>query len=164
MPTAIDLSKRATVERLPRDWRDELELVRKINSQYSVYREGTWCFLIDTTRNTVAVQCPLTRRRRMGTVCYHPEYTVTNMRYRGKGLAVQLYRELLRWGAVLVSGDQQSVGSQRLWGKLCADQQITVWAYNAAEGWDQCVQDEEGIPDCSWAVYERPTQLFAQWG
>lgn len=164
MPQAIQLSKQCAVEQLDADWRDTMQLMKRVNSTYSVYREGTWCYLIDVKRERVAVECPLSRRKRAGNTVYHPDYTKTHMRYRGQGLALLLYKTLLKLGVQLVSGDSQSVGSRKLWGKLCGTRGVTVWARSGSE-WDTCARDPyTGYPDCEWDPYERNTTLFAVYG
>jgi hypothetical protein len=162
MPVAIELSKTSSVERLPRGWREELEFMRRVSSRYSVYRSGTWCYLIDVQRNVIAVECPLSERKRLGMRVYHPEYTRTNMRYRGQGLALQLYRALVLEGVTLVSGDSQSEGSRKLWGKLAAARGVAVWA-RRGNTWSHCELDTvTGYADCDWDVYELSgTTLYA---
>ena len=141
MPSAIKLSRVTSVERLEKDWKDHLIFVSKLNKQYSVYRAGTaarpWFYLIDVQAEKVAVECPLTRKRRAGVIAYHPEFTKTHMRYRGKGLAVTLYNAMIKWGVVMMAGTCQSVGSQKLWAKLAGQRNIDVWAVKKDQ-WEEC--------------------------
>lgn len=141
MPAPISLSKVTSVEKLDRDWREHLTFVRKVDKQYSVYRSSSetkpWFYLIDVQANKVAVECPLTRKRRANMYVYHPDFTATSMRYRGKGLALKLYTAMIKWGIVLMAGTSQSPGSQKLWAKLTKQRGIEVWGVSKGK-WEEC--------------------------
>jgi hypothetical protein len=141
MPHAIDLSRVTSVETLERDWRDYFKFVSKVDKQFSVYYTGNDArptfYLIDVCANKVAVECPLSRKRRAGMNVYHPDFTKCHMRYRGRGLAIKLYTAMLKWGVVMMAGTCQSEGSQKLWAKLCNQRGIEVWGFNKGQ-WEEC--------------------------
>lgn len=161
MPVAIDLTKRVYLEKLTADMFDDLEFMGNIDKQYAVYRDVhstgrlQWIYVVDTKTNKLAVECPLTKRKRQGQVCYHPEYTKTDSRYRGRSLALRLYVFLIKAGLVLQAGDSQSAGSQKLWARLAKTAGIEVWSMRN-KVWEECFTCEvtDRLDTLCWDPYE----------
>lgn len=162
MPVAIDLSKRVYLEKLTEDLFNDLEYIGKIDKQFAVYRDVAnttrmreWIYVVDTHKNKLAVECPLSRRKRQGTICYHPDFTKTDSRYRGRNLAFRLYVFLIKSGVIITAGDQQSTGSQKLWAKLAKAANIEVWSQRG-KAWQECFVCEatDRLDTMEWDPYE----------
>ena len=156
----IELPKRNYLEKVSDDWHSEHRYMGTLRGGYKVYsfikrkKNEEWVFVINPEGTQVVVDCPLTRRLRAGQECYHPDYTRTDSRYRGKNLALNLYIFLLKKGVILQAGEQQSRGSQKLWLKLAKQPNNT---------WNNCFPcNIENIIDTdSWHPYQENCYTFA---
>jgi hypothetical protein len=162
MPVAIELTKRVYLEKLTEELYEDLEYFGQLDSRFYVYRDAVystarneWVYVVDTEKDKLAVECPLTKRKRQGTICYHPDYTKTDSRYRGKALALRLYAFLIKSGMTLQAGDSQSVGSQKLWAKLTQMKGIEVWSQRNKK-WAECFVCDvtDRIDTMDWDPYE----------
>jgi len=162
MPVAIDLTKRVYLEKLTDDMFNDLEYVGKIDKQFAVYRDTAgfsssreWIYVVDTQKNKLAVECPLSKRRRQGTICYHPDFTKTDSHYRGRNLAFRLYAFLINSGVIMTAGDQQSTGSQKLWAKLAKAANVEVWSQRGKD-WEECFVCDatDRLDTHNWDPYE----------
>jgi len=164
MPVPVDLAKRVHLDRVDDDMYEDLEYLGKLDRQFAVYRDAAystkrheWIYVIDTTKDKMVVECPLTKRKRQGQVCYHPDYTKTDSFYRGRGLALRLYKFLIKAGTVLCTGDSQSVGSQKLWAKLARSRGIEVWSKRPHQNWwEECFVSKftNRLDTLEWDPYE----------
>ena len=163
MPVAIDLAKRVHLERVDSYMYEDMEYVGKLDKQFAVYRDAVsatarqqWMYVIDVTNDKMVVDCPLTKRKRHGQVCYHPDYTQTDSFYRGLDLAFRLYKFLIKAGTVLCTGDSQSLGSQKLWAKLCKARNVEVWSTRRNKEWQECFVDKlsNRVDTLEWNPYE----------
>lgn len=157
---AIDLPKAVYLEKIYEEWDEDHTYMGTIGDGLGVYRYSTkgrqqWVYLVDEYSEQIVVECPLSKRLREDVICYHPDYTRTDSRYRGQELALKLYVFLISKGIIMQAGDQQSRGSQKLWYKLAKKRNIKVLTIRNGV-WEECYPcDAAERVDCdSWDPYE----------
>lgn len=150
----VEQGRRHQITRLPQAWRSYCRIEGYVDRErrYAVVYANMlgrtkWAYLIDTHRDRIAVECPLTMGRVHGQQCWHPDFTRTGYKYQGQGLAFKLYVYLIRDGVIMRSGRTQSTGSQLLWGKLCDVPGITVYSVPRDGVWYECERGSDGVPD-----------------
>jgi hypothetical protein len=143
---AIKLAKREYLEKFYDLYSEDYEKVGSIQG-FGVYLykikvfNKPWFYLVDEDNGQVVVSMPLSRREKFGHVFFHPDYTITDFRYRGNGFALKLYTFLIKNGMVIQAGESQSDGSQKLWLKLAKRSDIEIWCCYKGR-WDRAYAND----------------------
>jgi hypothetical protein len=81
-------------------------------------------FVMDTVNNVPAGYSYLSKEGKT----WHPDITKISNAYQGKQIGLQAYKLLIKKGYMLRSGNQQSIGGQKLWNELSDTPGILVYA------------------------------------